>query len=218
MCQFKKILLLLIFLLGIKGISSAQTTLGTGLLSVSFNEETVLFFYNNPGDKVPAKNIEFFNDKSINSWNIKNLKTQKEWLNPEVLWLDYSPLVFRVKTVKDPWFQVVVNNTTGKYYWIKTNKSTSFLTWQGFLKDKFGVSRLTALKQKIRKLPSLQSTEIFYKGKDCFQVKSMKGDWIEIFSAEYCDDSYTDTKNKVKSGWIKWREGNKLLIEYFITS
>jgi hypothetical protein len=45
----------------------------------------------------------------------------------------------------------------------------------------------------------------------------MNGDWIEIFTADYCDESYTDSKTKIESGWIKWRQGNKLLIEYYIT-
>jgi hypothetical protein len=143
------------------------------------------------------------------------LASQKNWFSPEVLWLDYSPLVFRLKASNDKFAQVIVNNATGKSYWIKTNKSMTSLTWQAFLQDKFGVSRINASKQKIKKLPSANSADLNYKGKDCFQVKSMKGDWIEIFTADYCD---TDNKTKIKSGWIKWRNNNKLLIEYFITS
>lgn len=46
----------------------------------------------------------------------------------------------------------------------------------------------------------------------------MRGDWIEIFTADYCEDGYTESKTKIKSGWIKWKQGNTLLIEYFITS
>lgn len=200
------------------GTAFGQTTLGKGLLSVNFDDKTIIAFYANKDDKTPAKTIEFFNDKSINSFNIKNLTTQSKWLSPEILLLDYSLLVFRVRASNENWAEVIVNNTTGESYWIRTNKSMTQLTWQAFLKDKFGVSRLNASKQKIKKFPSATSSDLNYKGKDCFQVKSMKGDWIEIFTADYCDESYTDSKTKIKSGWIKWREGNKLLIEYSITS
>ena len=216
MPKFIKTLLLLIFLLDIAGAAFGQTTLGKGLLAVNFDEKTTLVFYNSPSDKTPAKRIEFFNDRSISSWNIKSLETHKKWLSPEVLWLDYSPLVFRFKALNDKWAEVIVNNTTGKSYWIKINSSMTSLTWQAFLKEKFGVSRVS--KQKIKKSPSVNSTDLIYEGEDCFQVKSMKGDWIEIFSADYCDESYTKSKTKIKSGWIKWRQGNRLLIEYFITS
>jgi hypothetical protein len=197
-----------------RDIGSAQTTLGIGLLSVSFNEKTVIPFYSKLNDKFPVKTIEFFNDQTINSWNIKNLESQKEWLNPEVLWLDYSPLVFRVKSKSDQGFQVIVNDKTGQTYWVKRNKSMTFLTWETFLKNMFSVARLNASAQKIRKLPYENAGQINYNGKDCFQIKSIKGDWIEIFTADHCDEN----KSKIKTGWLKWRQGNKLLIEYFITS
>ena len=214
MPKFKKILLLLIFLQEIGGICFAQTTLGTGLLSVDFDGNTIVSFYNKPTDKLPIKTVEFFNDLRIDSWNIKNLKAQKEWLNPEVLWLDYSPLVFRVKSKTDQGFQIIVNNKTNQTYWVKRNQSMTFLTWETFLKNMFSVARLNISDQKIRKLPIENAEQINYKGKDCFQVKSMKGDWIEIFTADNCDQS----KTKLKTGWLKWRQGNKLLIKYFITS
>jgi hypothetical protein len=44
--------------------------------------------------------------------------------------------------------------------------------------------------------------QVLDQGKDCFQVKLMKGDWVEIFIADYCDDLYTDSKTKIKSAWI----------------
>ena len=70
--------------------------------------------------------------------------------------------------------------------------------------------------QKIRKQPSDKADEIKYEGRDCFQVKSLKGDWIEISTTNYCDEG--KNKDKIKSGWIKWRDGDKLLIDYHTTS
>jgi thioredoxin-related protein len=202
----------------INKLDSLQADLGLGLVSINFDDKTTLHFYSTPKDKKPLKTIQFFNDLTINSWNIRDLDKHKEWLNPEILWLDYSQFVFRCLTVQNNWFKVIVNNENGETLWLKKNELTTFKNWENYLTEMFGVARLPNHQQKIRVSPIENSDEIIYKGQDCFQVKSMKGDWIEIFTADYCDESYTDSKAKIKSGWIKWRQGNNLLIEYFTTS
>lgn len=80
----------------------------------------------------------------------------------------------------------------------------------------FGVGRLADHKQIIRKQPSDTADEIKYEGRDCFQVKSLKGDWIEIFTTDHCDEG--QNRIEIKSGWIKWRRGEELLIDYYTTS
>lgn len=195
-----------------------QAELGCGIVSINFDGKTVLNLYAAQPDTKPVKTIESFDDKSINGWNIRYLDKQKEWLKPEVLWLDYSSLVFRCKTVTTDWFEIIVNNENGNSLWLKKSEFTKFSNWETYLQGMFGVARLSDQNQKIRKQPSDSSEELKYSGSDCFQVKSMNGDWIEIYTAEYCDDSYTNSKTKIKSGWIKWRKGNKLLIEYHKTA
>ncbi|MGZ9675643.1 hypothetical protein [Flavobacterium sp. GNP001] len=196
----------------------AQTDLGLGLVVINFDDKTTLQFYSTPNDKEAKRTIQFFNDKTINSWNIRDLDKQKKWLKPEILWLDYSQFVFRCIAVQDNWLKVMVNNESEETLWLKKSDLTTFRDWGNFLKEMFGVARIIDKQQKIRTLPSESSEEIMYEGQDCFQVKSIKGDWIEIFTADYCDESYTESETKIKSGWIKWRQGNKLLIEYFTTS
>lgn len=196
--------------------SYGQVTLGTGIVKIEFDDKTIVDFYDKLTDKTQSKRIEFFDDKSINSWNIKNLDKEKTWLKPEVLWLDYSQFNFRCKTHANGWLEVIVNNETGKTLWIKETKKTKFLTWENYLKDMFGVSRLENEKQKIRNSPSDNEQEIKYQGADCFQVKTLKGDWIEIFTGDHCDEY--GSKTQIKSGWIKWRRGDKMLIEYHTTS
>jgi hypothetical protein len=195
-----------------------QTELGVGLVSINLSDTTVLQFYSAFEDKQPSKTIEIFNDKTINSWNILNLDKQKQWLNPECLWLDYSSLIFRCKSQTNNWYELIVNNDNGQTLWLKKNTLSKFSTWDEFLIGMLGVARLADKKQIIRTLPNDNAKEINYTGRDCFKVKSMKDDWIEIFTADYCDDLDTISKTKVKSGWIKWRKENTLLIQYFLTS
>jgi len=216
--KFKMKILLASILLVLTTNIFGQTDLGIGLVSINFDDKTSLHFFSSPKENEPIRIIQFFNDKSINSWNIRDFNKQKDWLKPEILLLDYSSLIFRCLKVTDKWFNVIVNNETNETLWIKKDDLTTFSDWESYLKEMFGVARLSDQPQIIRSLPTENSEEIEYKGEDCFQVKSMKGEWIEIFTSEYCDESYTDSKTIIKSGWIKWRKGNELLIEYFISS
>lgn len=199
-------------------ISHYEDFSGIGLVIINFDDKMIMHFYSNPIDKEPLKEIEFFEDKTINSWNIRDLDKHKEWLKPETLWLDYSSFVFRCLSVKGNWLEVIINNENGSTLWIKKSDFTTIKDWETYLKEMFGVSRMSDERQKIRTSPSDNSDEIKYQGQDCFQVKSMKGDWIEIFTPDYCDEEYTDSKTKIKSGWIKWRQKNRLIINYFTTS
>jgi hypothetical protein len=204
---------LTIFMLMLLTKGYGQVTLGTGIVTIDFDDRTVIDFYKKSTDKNHYKRIEFFDDKEINSWNIRNLEIERTWLNPEVLWLDYSQFNFRCKSATANWLELIVNNDNGMTLWVKRTKTTTYLTWEEYLKNASQVDRLEEFKQKIRERPNDKSAEIEYEGRDCFEVRSMQGDWIEIFTSDTCDEEGTTTK--VKSGWIRWREGEKLLIYYY---
>lgn len=192
----------------------SQADLGVGLVSVDFNDSTVLEFYSDTLNNEPIHIIEFFDDRSTNSWNIKDLPKQKKWLKPELLWLDYSTLNFRCRSISYNWLELIVNNDTGRTYWLRKTKAVEFKNWEEYLKGMFGVERLSKHPQKIKESSSDFSQEIEYSGKDCFVVISMEGDWIEIKRPEYCSES----EEKFESGWIRWRDKNQLIINYFTTS
>jgi hypothetical protein len=196
----------------------SQTDLGIGLVSINFDDKTVLEFYSDTSANESEKVIEFYDDWNTGSWNIKDLEKQKEWLQPEILWLDYFDFTFRCLSQTDKWYELIVNNESQKVFWLKKTNSTQFNNWEEYLIDMFGVERNADFPQQIRTKPTDNSLEVQYQGTDCFEVKSMKGDWIEISTPDYCDEDYTDSKTPIKSGWIKWRTGNKLLINYFPTS
>jgi hypothetical protein len=192
----------------------AQTPLGVGLVDVSFDDKTVIEFYDQPGSSSPARTIKFFDDKAINSWSIVDLKSVRTWLTPESLWLDYNSFVFRCLSKRTGWLQVVVNNKTGKSYWIKTSPQLKFLTWGEFLKRMFSVTRSRKFPQVLRAQPSSVSREVRYRVKDCFDVLEMRGDWIKVKQAGHCEERDA----RFASGWLRWRRGRSLLVEYFITS
>jgi len=195
----------------------AQNDLGVGLVSVNFNVETILHFYERPGAANTARTVRFFNDESISSLSIRDLESVQKWLKPESLWLDYYSFVFRCRSKRAGWFEVIVNNDSGQTYWVRESKFLEFQTWNQFLKGMFSIARSSSYPQKILRRPESRSLEIKYRGRDCFDVKSMRGDWVEIRAAAQCDDA-EGAGPLFRSGWIRWKRGNRLLVDYFITS
>ena len=192
----------------------AQTDLGVGLVSIiDFDEKTILEFYSDTIDKSPRKEIMFFYDKTVSRWDIEGYKKKKKWLNPEVLWL--PRLTFRCRTKTEKWLEVIVNNDNQKTYWIKRDNSTKFEDWEEYLQNTIGIERLSNRPQKIRTHPIESSKEIKYQGSDCFSIKSVKGNWIEITTPPYCLESFPEYRTPIESGWIKWRNGNELIINCF---
>ncbi len=196
----------------------AQTTLGIGIVSIAFDAQTRLAFYVDSLDKKPVRVLRFYNNPEIDAVSIVDLEKQRKWLKPEMMWLDYHVLNFRVLADSGRWFKVIVNNENGLAFWIKKTAKTRFKSWETYLKGMFSIARIPDYPQKIRTKPDEQSPEIAYTGTDCFIVKSVQGDWVEIATPDYCDNSYTGSTTRIRSGWIRWRDGNRLIIEYFFTS
>lgn len=192
----------------------AQPSFGIGVIKVNFDDKTVIDLYDRPADSSPARTIRFFNDESKRSWSIVDLKSVQRWLVPESLWLDYTSFVFRCLAKHKGWLQVVANNRTGKTYWIKSSPKLAFETWEVFLKGMFSVARDHRFPQKLRRSPSDVSSEVRFRGRDCFDVTEMRGDWIRVTQAGHCEER----DSSFRSGWLQWRRGRTLLIQYFITS
>ena len=193
---------------------AAQAELGIGLVDIDFDDKTVIHFYDTPHARSPARTLRFLDDKSINGWNIVDLPSIRKWLEPESLWLEYSSLVFRCRSRRAGWMQVIVNNGTGKSYWVRAAPNLQFKTWEAFLKGMFSVARAKRFPQKILARPVVGSRAVRSVGRDCFDVMKMSGDWIQVRQAGHCEG----TDRSFRSGWLRWRRGNSLLIEYFITS
>jgi hypothetical protein len=189
----------------------AQSKLGIGLVSIDFDDKTKIEFYESSDMKKVLKTIEFFNDESINSWNIKDLKSHQNWLQPESLWLDYYQFTFRAKTIHTDCYEVYVSDN--RTMWIKKTDFTNCLTWEEYLQNMFSVERIEKNTQNIYSRPFTKSEIIKLDSKDdCFSVIRMQNEWVEIETSEHCENG-----KKVK-GWIKWRNNEELLINYYTTS
>lgn len=187
--------------------------LGKGIVNVAFDENTRIDFYSDTLTSIPEKQIQFFLDESIKGYNIRDLKKQKEWLKPQAMWFDYDFFFFRCIHQTENFYKVVVNNQTGMTYWIKKADFLSFQDWEQLLIGVLTISRNND--QSIKAKPDSDSQTIDFEADDCFHVIKMQGDWIEITTNGTCTE-FEMTSGKLDSGWIKWREDDNLLIEYFL--
>lgn len=189
--------------------SFGQSEIGIGIVSINFDDKTKIEFYDTSDLNKSLKTVEFFNDESIKSWNIKNLDNHKDWLKPESMWLDYGQFRFRCKTKESNCYEVYVSES--KTMWIENKDFTEFLNWEAYLINMFNVELKDISTQNIYSKPFDKSEIIEWKA-NCFKVKQMQKEWIEIETAEHCKSE------KKISGWVKWRNGNEILINYFPTS
>ena len=207
-----KKIILFVFSILLGNLLLAKTDAGIGVVIIDFDESTVLEFYSSPDNNAkPEKSLVFIDDHVHQVWKIKNYEGNKSWLQPEA----YDPLndllAFRCIESKDGWMKIVVNNTNGSSYWLKSSEVNKLTDWSSFLQKIKFISR-AKLNIPIFESPDENSGKISFKGIENFSIKTIKDNWIEVI---------LPTKNAGKSevssqqtGWIKWKEGDNILIKY----
>jgi len=204
----------IIFFLLITMKAYGQIAIGTGIVWIEFDGSTTVDFYKAQNDEVYNRRILIYEDSDDEVLTLKDYHKRKNWLQPEVMQVDAYHLNFRCKSQTEKWFEVVVNNEKGSTMWLKRSEQTKFQSWKEYLISMFGIARLNAKIQGIYEAPDEGAKKIETQGKDCFQVRDMKGDWIEIYSSDECN---SEDRTEIKSAWIKWKEGEKILISYNTT-
>lgn len=205
-----KTILTIIFLLG--SLITNATELGLGIVDIDIYKTKEIKIYKNKNDKTPERIIHLIEKNGEIA--IKENDYQK-WLKPESIWLDYSIFIFRYTNFQDNWIEIIVNNDSMNKMWIRKTETLSVKTWQTFLvQSTTAVEPLASTEIKLE--PSVSSMTIRSSTKeDCFEAIEIKGDWIRIKTNEKLDCN--EHPSPIKSGWIKWRQNNKLTIEFFLT-
>jgi len=193
----------------------AQYEAGNGVVKITFIENMQLDFYVAKEDAAPAKTIKFSVDPTTKKVVIQDLENVKQWLNPEELSIDYSYLSFRCTYVREDWLKVLINSDNADKYWIKRNDDQEYKDWAKLFTEARGVSRLATSKQKIRKGPSDNANSIDYAGTECFKVISVEGDWLQITSSGTCHGITGDSDEKLDTGWIRWKKGYNVMVQYY---
>lgn len=185
-----------------------------GTADISFDARTVLNFYDKPdASQTPAQTLRFYEDTALKMYSFR-AEGQRPYfeLNPEKHKLDYSLFDLAVKSRRGGWLEVVAGEQKNETLWLKESKAVRFKDWLQDMKDSFAVGRIKSVINPLRAEPDTNAKEISFVGRDCFEVKDMKGDWIKVTLQNHCSNA---PKQSI-SGWMRWRDENGcLLVEIF---
>ena len=206
-------LLLILFISPIALLAQSNIELGIGIITVkNLDALPTIKFYSDTTHKIPAKQISVLKDKQ-EELVLKNAKLNA-WLAPEGLWLDYYIFIFRCTKKRGKWCEVYVNNDRKIKYWIELHPGLQYQNWRTFLlTQSTSVVKRDEYNLEVKESPNDTSKRIKMMEKgDCFIILELKGDWIKVKTNDVLECS--ESRHPVKSGWIRWKKNNRLLIEY----
>ncbi len=200
------------------GANDFSKTLGIGFLNIAVYE-LKLPIYKKPDSKTKIDEVKI-RRSSDGSWLFESnlvLKpavifagsTDKEGRKNEASGLIafHPKFRFRVLSVEGDYFKVVIDEEKWKSAYIKKSKEVLYITWAGFLKSVYCIEmKPLRIYDKIDgKMLVFLNSRRFYP----FLVSKVQGDWAKIKQ----HPSYMYDKVIPKKGWVKWKEGEKLLVD-----
>lgn len=142
---------------------------------------------------------------------------------------DYGIMHFICLQATDKYYKVIVSYGTIKY--LPKSKGYQFVNWTNYIMQSFGVRRNRSKiesHQPLRISPTANADTLSIPGKyEMFCPVEVKGDWVKVrFDCFYNDDnnkhedescqSYISECKDPVTGWLKWRDGNKVLIDILL--
>ena len=196
-------------------IGQNNLPLGQGVLKIDYTKLPTLRFFEDTLHATPVKTISIAKDKE-GEYIIKNQKKANAWFMPEQISLEYDIFIIRVDTVIGKWYRVVTNTEKATMLWTKVDPVKKFIKWPTFLLKETtaiekGFADLEIKAEPSEKARTIKKIEV----KDCFEVLEIKGDWMKIRTNTILDCN--ESQKPIKSGWIKWRQNNRLTIAFGLT-
>lgn len=97
----------------------------------------------------------------------------------------------------------------------KAENKVELQSWKQCFLQAHQVSRKEPAENRIKLKPNDKSPAIEYNDMDCFSVLEVKGSWLKIETAFHCD-GYRAYRGETVTGWIKWNDGKKILVDYIL--
>lgn len=187
-------------------VPERELPLGLGIGHVMPRPGSVLNFYGEPrpgdvpGDLEPVDVVRF----GVGVPSVQILEAPP-WLVPQHLKMDYELFQFRVLTLSQEWAEVIGNTQTGQSWWIERS-AIRFESWPEFLLGVNSVEALDAEANPVRERPFDQSS-IMSTAPEPVPPLAVRGEWLKVGTSHLADRIRPE-------GWIRWRDGERLLIAY----
>lgn len=204
------LLVLTVLLAGAMDRSMPTEPLGVGMVMPPLDPAQSLFFYGVPDldmlpDALSPQDSVTFHEGP----HSVDIATAPPWFVPATMKLDYGLLHLRAKTLTRYWIEVVVNERTGATRWVD-RRAVRFEPWPVFLLNVVTVEVAGPQANPIRSGPS-QAAPVRAHTSALLRPLAVQGDWLRVGPSPLADE-------QVPTGWIRWREGGRLLITYSLLS
>lgn len=141
------------------------------------------------------------------------------WFFPEVVKLDYNLFYLRARTLQRHWVEVVVNKSDGRTAWMLA-EDADFVSWPEFIVNAFSVERTAADHNPLRARPFEYADPLTDQGDDApgegfLEPLAVKERWLRVRRHAHLGSAPDD---KAVTGWIIWREADRLCITYSLLS
>lgn len=196
-------LLLTFFASGAKGQDSTTgNSLGLIVLSKGYGQKDFIHIYNKDGSL--WYKFTFYYDDSDGNFEYANDRFRPFAFHP-----DYFLLALKCVRKDSGRYEVIVNEETGLKKYVKANDHTlKFETWGDHILKIFSVS-FDRKVNPILEVPQGRVKRGAVPDVPIHPVK-VKGEWLKV--------KWSATKGeraKYNSGWIRWKRGERLLVELF---
>ncbi len=134
-------------------------------------------------------------------------KKTEHVFKPRSFYPEYHTIHLEVLRKGSDYYEVLIDPKNGLTKRVKMNLSGfTYYSWEEYLKTIYLSfdSRTNPLKES----PSEQSIVVYKYNDYFFKAIEVKGDWIKV----KCSDCKLCDKGDL-TGWVKWKDGKKLLIE-----
>lgn len=192
-------------------IDLPNENMGVGMFAPTLWDTPSFYFYSVSNwdksilDYSPSDSIVF---KSREGGGVV-IESAPPWLFPEHLKLDYDLFLFKAVSVSTDFVEVEVNKATGLTSFVD-RRAGQLKYWPDFLLSVNSVELLEPQTQKIHLKPLKHSSSVTIEYSFLKPVR-IKGSWMSV---KLLNEDFAP----VGTGWIVWKNGERLLIKYSIFS
>jgi hypothetical protein len=163
------------------------------------------------GLKETATGLLDIYDRSGTIWKRVDLEQDSivdTTLKPHSIKLDYNNLVFRCLREDTTYYAVIADENSGLVKYVKKDDPHfAFQTWEQHLLHVFSVG-FDEKGNALRASPDAGSATLPFNKEENYHPVEIRGDWMKVQGGG----------NKRSGGWVKWKEGHKLILDVYYTS
>ncbi|HET8963398.1 MAG TPA: hypothetical protein VFM99_05850 [Chitinophagales bacterium] len=185
-----------------------NTTYGLGMVSFDYISYPTIYFYHyniksdsylelQPYDSIVFKNIPY---------NESQILSAPPYLVPAHMKMDYDLLLFKIISITKNFIEIEVNASLEQTTWV-SREVCKIMLWPEFMLNVYSVEIMDTIQNPLRVVPFSHGGLLRYNNYSIMEPVQIKGDWMQVIL-------YDGNLNKLDYGWIRWRENNKLLVEY----